>query len=107
MKTNFKQQELLLMTDTTFSRQLLCEKDNVNNQYLSQREQLEEACWNGLLYEVFNDVMEKTKAGKRLCLWQVYNCSSFLEIELSEHPEAIEQNNSINPYIFLCVLTYN
>ena len=43
MKTTSIQQEILLMTNTTFSKQQLCEKDLSTNNKLSVIEQLEDA----------------------------------------------------------------
>ena len=68
MKTTSIQQEILPMTNTTFSKQQLCEKDLSTNNKLSVIEQLEDACWNGLLYEMFPGIVERSSAGKQLYL---------------------------------------
>ena len=108
MKTNLIQQEILLLTDSTFSQQLMCEKDNSDNdKFLSQTEHLENACWNGVLYEMLPGVIEKTPEGKNIYVWEVRSCMNFLEMELGEYPETINQQDSINPYIFLSALHYN
>ena len=47
MKTKTINQEILLMTTTTFACRDWCEKDVQGSKALSAGEQLEEACWNG------------------------------------------------------------
>ena len=107
MKTNF-QQEILLMTNTTFSQKQLCEKDaSEKNKHFSRTEQLEDACWNGLLNELLPGIIEKSASGKFLCLRQIRQAKSFLEIELCDHPPQIEQEFSIDPYSFLSTLFYS
>jgi len=107
MKTTSIQQEILLMTNTTFSKQQLCEKDSFANNKFSQTERLEDACWNGLLYEMFPGIVEKSAAGKQLYLWQIRHGESCLQIELCEQPKAIDLWYSIDPYSFLLTTSYN
>lgn len=102
MKKNSKQQEILLMTGTTFSSRQLCEKDdsgNLNN--LTEIEKLEEACWNGLLLEMFPDIFGQLDDAKMLYLWQITEGASFIGIELGEFPAGKDNYYSIDPYCFL------
>jgi len=108
MKTTTTQQEILLMTNTTFSQRQLCQKDvSEHNKYLSRTEQLEDACWNGLLDEMLPEIVKKSTAGKKLHLRQIKHTKCFLEIELCEYPQRIENEFSIDPYAFLTVAFYN
>jgi hypothetical protein len=108
MKTNTTQQEILLMTNTTFSQRQLCEKDiSEDDKYFSGAEQLENACWNGLLDEMLPNILEKSSEGKRLHLRQIKHAKCFLEIELCEYPLTIEQEFSIDPYAFLPISFYS
>ena len=62
MNTDVLQQEILLLTGTTFSQRQLCEndlKDDRNN--LSESEKLEEACWAGLLDELLPEIITNKK----------------------------------------------
>ncbi len=87
---------------TPFSKKELCEKDAPKSfHHQSYAEQLEAACWNGLLDEMLGNIVEKTSSGKRLCLWHIQQGKSFLEIELCNAPEVIEKHLSVDPYIFL------
>jgi|SRR5215831_1654690 len=102
MKANFTQQEILLMTNTTFSQRQWCEKENTDHHgSLSCTEQLEDACWNGVIYEMFPGIVEKSAEGKRLYLWQIYHGTSFLQLELCEQPRLIDLWFSINPHAFI------
>jgi len=106
MKTKTINQEILLMTTTTFACRDWCEKDVQSSKVLSA-EQLEEACWNGLLEELLPGIIEKSATGKKLFLRQIIQCSSFLEIDLCESPVRIDNTFSVNPYLFLPVVSWN
>jgi hypothetical protein len=98
MKT-FIQQEILLITGTTLSKRQLCAKNETDStNHLLFTEQLEEACWNGMLYELLPEVIKKSSSGNRLSLWQIRHGASFLEIDLSECPASFEDQYSLNPY---------
>ena len=102
MERNTTQQEILLMTGSTFFQQQCYEKNEQDsNKYVSQIEKLEEACWNGMLYELLPGVIEKSAEGKALLLWQVRHGNSFLEIDLCETPSQADSYYSIDPYTFL------
>ena len=101
MKTNYIQQEILLMTGTTFSIRQCCEKDPGKQNNPTEKEQLEEACWNGLLQEMVPEIYEQTKGNKKLFLWQIKEGKSFIEIELGELPEEKDKYFSIDPYSFM------
>lgn len=110
MKTQTTQQEILLMTGSKFAAKEWAEKivdpDSDNNK-LSATEKLEEACWNGLLDEMLPEVVEKTEDGKKLFLWHIRHCRSFLGIDLSESSPLIERESSIDPYFFLSLIPLN
>jgi hypothetical protein len=102
MKTNFTQQEILLITDTSFSHREWSKKDDpeIGNN-LTDKDQLEEACWNGLLQDMLPEIYEKPGHGKKLYLWQTRQGKSFIDIELGEIPVKKENYFSIDPYSFL------
>ncbi|MDQ6756487.1 MAG: hypothetical protein M3004_06090 [Bacteroidota bacterium] len=102
MKTNSTQQEILLITGTSFSARQWCEKDEEGNQkHLTEKEQLEEACWNGLLQEILPEITIQTNVDKKIYLWQVKEAASFIELEFGEAPEEKENYFSIDPYSFM------
>ena len=107
MKTTSTQQEILLMTGTRFSEREWAEKLVEDKNKLSATEKLEDACWNGLLADMLPELVQKTAEGKNLFLWNIRQCRSFLEIELSESSPVIERENSIDPYLFVSEIPLN
>jgi hypothetical protein len=47
-----------------------------------------------------NGIVEKTASGIRLCLWNMRQGKSFLEIELCNSPQVTEKHLSVDPFIF-------
>jgi hypothetical protein len=102
------QQEILLVTNSTLSKRQLCETGTRNSiKHLSETEQLEEACWNGLLHEILPEVIEKSSAGNQLPLWQIRHGTSLLEIELGDPIPFFKGECSINPHNFLKKIFWN
>lgn len=101
MKTKSTQQEILLVTGTKFSQREWAEKLVEDKNKLSANEQLEDACWNGMLDEMLPEIIEKDADGKKLYLWHIRQCKSFLEIELSDFSQVVEREFSIDPYLFV------
>ena len=72
MNTSSILQEILLITNTTFSKRQLCETDRKDKiRSLSPVQQLETACWNSLLDELLPEIMLQPTPHKKLYLWQV------------------------------------
>ncbi len=108
METNYVQQEILLMTGTSFASGNLCPKDESHpGKALSENEKLEEACWNGLLQAMLPEICVQATNGGMLYLWQVKQSESFLELDLGEAPAAFDRRLSIVPYSFLATRSYN
>lgn len=101
MKTNSTQQEILLLTGTTFSKRELSEKISGRKNNFSEKEQLEDACWNGLLPEMLPEVYLHTGENKKLFLWKIKQGKSFLDLELGDIVEETDKQFSIDPYSFL------
>jgi hypothetical protein len=104
MKTNL-QQEILLMTGTHFTSMQCWQRNNPENDHdYSESDQLQDACWNGLLKEMLPEIYE---GNKNLCLWQIRENKSCLNIELGELPLELESYFSIDPYTFLAEQSEN
>jgi hypothetical protein len=104
---NSVQQEILLMTNSSLSKRSFCEiNSSETGKQLSNVEKLENACWNGMLKEFLPGLIEKAE-GKTLFLWEIQNAKNFLHIDLCDHPNSIDKNFSIDPYIFIDHLQYN
>lgn len=107
METNFTQQEILLFTGTRFSSREWSKKDdNDKSNPLSHKEQLLEACWNGLLPEMLPE-LNVYAYGKKMFLWNIREGKSFIELEMGEEPLSFEKELSIDPYHFMETQHYN
>jgi hypothetical protein len=98
MKTKNMQQEILLFTTSTLVQRAWCEKDASSKEsFFFSHEQLENGCWNGLLYEMIPEVMQ---IKGKFFLWQLNAGKFFLSIELGEQPVSVDHIFSIDPYLF-------
>ena len=101
MDTDMITREILLMTTTVFAQRQWCEKDRqYSNCNISPAAHLEEACRNGLLDELFPNIIE-TSHSHPLFLWQVRRCEFCIQIELCEYPSFTNNEFSIDPYLFI------
>ena len=92
------QQEILLVTGTKFSSRQCWQKIDNNQRTDSEADQLQDACWNGLLKEMLPEICE---SDKDIFLWQIRENKCGLEIELGELPSEVDSYYSIDPHIFL------
>ena len=91
------------MTNSSFSKRQLYE---INTQsrtdHLAPAEQLEAACWNGLLDEMLPEITKPSTTKAKIFLWQIEMKRSFLSIFMGASPVYIIKEFSLDPYIFLC-----
>ena len=106
MAKNSTQQEILLITGTYFSSRQCYEKEGDTGR-LSQKQQLEEACWNGMLGEMLPEICIKPTAAQKMVVWKIREAHSFLELDLGEFPANKDQQLSIDPYCFLAMQCCN
>lgn len=105
MKTNSTQQEILLMTNSSFAQRQWCKKDvDEENKNLTPEENMEEACANGLLHELLPEAFNNSR---KMYLWQMHPGFSFVQLELGELPLAVEREFSLDPHNFLSTLNYS
>jgi hypothetical protein len=106
MDRNSTQQEILLMTGTSFvSGQWQKKDDGGEDDQMTGTQRLEEAIWNGLLQEMLPEICVGSL--HRIFLWKVREGANFLDLELGETPVAIDPQSSIDPYTFLGEQAYN
>lgn len=102
MKTNSTQQEILLATGTSFTSREFCKgSDGTDYESFTEKEKLIIACWNGLLPEILPEVFEEQSVNKKLCIREIRETSSFIELELGDIYVEFEREFSIDPYSFL------
>jgi hypothetical protein len=108
MEKNSTQQEILLITGTSFAHRDWCKtEDEDGPRRLNEKEQLEEACWNGMLGEMLPEICGQPGSDKPLFVWKIREALSFLELDLGGFPTAKEQQYSIDPYCFLTAQSYS
>jgi hypothetical protein len=101
-------QEVLLMTNTSFSKRQLCEINAQNkNDHLTSVQQLEIACWNGLLDEKLPEIISPQSSKAKLFLWDVETKKFSLKIFVGTRPVSMTRMFSLDPYIFLKVQQLN
>lgn len=103
MKTHL-QQEILLMTGTCFASRQCWQKKSGKDDFHSESEYLQDACWNGLLGDMLPEIF---KQEPDLYLWQIRENKSCLDIQIGELPVDLEAEFSIDPYTFLAVQSEN
>ena len=103
MKQQHIHQELLVFTTTSISRKVLCETNNNDkNENMSLAEKLEQACWDGLLNEMFPEIIGSGSSRSPIMfIWGIYPGKSYLHIDLGDVPSVIDFVRSIDPYLFL------
>lgn len=101
MEPIITQQEILLKTDTQFAQHQLADKDSPEAQNLSAIEQLEKACWDGLVKELIPELDLTPDKTKKLWLWQIHETQTFLALDFYEFPGPKQREYSIDPYLFM------
>jgi len=100
--------ELLLFTDTSFAKRELCEWEETSRKERksSVADQLEKACWSGLVFEMFPDLFNRNDR-KNMCVWKVNQAEQFIHVELGSTSVSPEHKTSIDPYFFLPLVVYH
>jgi len=102
METTTIQQEILLVTGTSFSTGEFCRtSDGFSYNHLTEKQKLEVACWNGLLPVMLPEIFKQHPSHRKLYLWEIREGSSFIELELGEQYMEFEKEFSIDPYSFM------
>ena len=108
MKPTVTQQELLLVTTCSLFKKQWCDRnEEQTNQHYSPVEELEEACWNGLLPEILPEITKTSISESHLSLWRISQGNRFLHIELSTAPAKFEAIFSIEPDVCLALIYCN
>ena len=102
MKTTRTHHEILLFTGTSLtSKQLANNEKNSHGQKFSAIEELEKACWNGIIYEMFPEILGSLYPKCESFLWHVLTGKNFLYINIGPNPVTADYDTSIDPYFFM------
>jgi len=106
-------QEILLSTCSSFSKAGLCNFYTNDNQWLSARERLENACWFGFLEESIPELFIRSSSGSSLFKLYVTASEGFIKIgmnelfQIGEMPLYKKQIESIDPEVISSFTNYN
>jgi hypothetical protein len=92
---------LLLANSSYFKRDWVELKANTNDKQLSQKEQLIQLCWNGMLKEMIPEILQTESGKKPLTLWEINESGNMLDLRYGDFNEEMNDEWSINPYVFL------
>ncbi len=103
MKTEINNQEIMLLIDSRFCSREFCSRDdklqglNLN----LHREQLENACWAGMLFEMLPELIESQRTGVKTFIWDIHSAGHFLLVNQGCSSQPVEKPFSLDPYLFL------
>jgi hypothetical protein len=100
-KTNTHHEILLIANTSLANKQLTGTEENSRDKRSSSIEELEKACWNGILHEMFPEILGSVYPKCQSFLWQVLAGKNFLCINIGAYPVAADQDASIDPYFFM------
>ena len=107
MKEQHTRQEVLVPTRTTLAKKVLSET-NDSNKNATPLEKFEESCWNGLLNEMFSELMpHNSNKFEKIFIWAMYTAKSCLVVDLADAPGQVAPLLSIDPYLFLSGVNLN
>ena len=108
MKPTNIHHEILFFTGTSLAgRQLADNKENSSGKTYSAIEELEKACWNGIIHEMFPEILNSFYPKCQSFLWHVLTGKNFLYINVGPNPVTAAHETSIDPYFFLMTINEN
>jgi len=106
MANELIQQEILLMVNNSLTKQLLHKDTRDEKTPYIIAEQLEDACWDGMLEDMLPGIIENNN-GSKMFLWHVKHKNDCIELELGEYPQQPDLFYTINPRGFLMAKNFN
>ncbi len=104
---NVNGKEILLLLNTRFLvRNWLAQKNHYEQKETDTKDQLKEACWNGLVQDILPECFEN-RFEESGYLWDINEAKSFVGLDYSLTCPAKEKFLSLDPYIFLSVQGLN
>jgi hypothetical protein len=109
MKQKIINQEILLITGTNFSNRLFSRSnaDHNSDKGYSAIEELERACWDGILTELLPELACDSSNGDRNFIWNIVTGDHFLCISMGLCPMPGKNETSIDPHFFPGSVLYN
>jgi hypothetical protein len=105
MKQEKHLHEILIFTGTSFSSKEFSEKEQKKNLNCLPTEELEKACWSGLLFELLPEILGNPFHHHENFIWEVMPANHFIRVCLGPSPAVTESKSSLDPYF--CRPTHN
>ena len=93
--------EIILVTGTTFSSRQLSELESPSENQKNEKENLESACWNGMLQELLPELIPGSHGSNEIFLWEIKEGNKIIELEMGQKPGNPDYLLSIDPYTLL------
>ena len=108
MKPENIHHEILLFTGTSYARREYCSRDEKDEgRKTTSMEELEKACWAGMLCELLPELMNNFGARPESFIWNIMSGKNFLHITIGPYPMTAENETAIDPYFFLSTTSEN
>ncbi len=105
MHNELNQQEILIMTNTSFSsRHWELGGESGSRHLFSKKEKFKQACWNGLAPAMLPECFQPDTA---LQLWEMNEADTFIDLEYGQFLAKKEKKYSVNPYVFMPEQEFN
>lgn len=102
MKSTSTNQEILLLSNSNFFKRDWVElTGSKTDKQLSQKEQLILLCWNGMLKEMIPEILQIDPGKKLLTLWDINESGNMLDLRYGDINREMNDEWSINPYVYL------
>lgn len=102
MKLSSKHQEILFFINATQKKTELANNQEQNHcEKIHAIQDLESACWNGLIYKLLPKIPCSTYSKCESILWQVLADKKFLYINIGPTPLIADYSPLIDPYFFM------
>jgi hypothetical protein len=102
MKKINANREILLQGNSKFFQKDWCELNTgKNDKKLSQKEQLIQLCWNGMLQDMIPEIFESETGEKPLTLWEINESGNMLDLRYGDFDQLVDDEYSINPYVVM------
>ena len=100
MKQKAINHEVLLLTRTSFSKKQFSPKNNnpADDFYCSN---LQNACWNGFVFDILPDIIKSPSEKGSGHTWEVVPGENFVEAKIGTASYDVEKRMSLNPHLFL------
>jgi len=109
MKPTITNQEILLSTSASFSKREWCRLDAQQKrpEASSPIEELERACWAGMLFEMLPELTAYSFSGCKMFIWHILTAAHFLLVNQGSYPQPVENETSVDPHLFVSSLHFN